>query len=70
MGNFAQSVFEKMIKGFDKIISFITINIMPALRTNPFAWMISDYILPALTWIVSNIQDVVTVEGLAELVKL
>ena len=43
---------------------------MPALKNNPFAWMISDYILPALTWIVSNIQDVVTVDGLAELVKL
>lgn len=70
MGNFAQEVFEKMIKGFDKIMSFIKINIMPALRNNPFAWMISDYILPALTWIVSNIQDVVTVDGLAELVKL
>ena len=70
MGNFAQEVFEKMIKGFDKIISFITINIIPALKNNPFAWMISDYILPALTWIVSNIKDVVTVDGLAELVKL
>lgn len=70
VGNFAQEIFEKMVSGFDKIISFIKSNIISALKSNPIVWIISDYILPALTWIVSKIKDLVNVQGLDELAKI